>query len=191
MGETYRIVGADSDADLRGILALQSANLPHALTPAERAGQGFVTLTHDLALLREMNAPWPHVIAKRGSEVVGYALVTLPSFRARLPLLEPMFTRLEQLAWRGRPLAELRHYVMGQVCVAHEHRGRGLFERLYDGHRRQMGQAFELCVTEVASANPRSLRAHAKVGFVELDVHEAEPGSSWAILALELGRPRP
>lgn len=49
-----------SKADLQGILALQQQNLPSALSPEE---QGFVTVRHDLPLLRKMNTPHPHRIA--------------------------------------------------------------------------------------------------------------------------------
>lgn len=92
----YVVRGTSSDEDLTAILELQAANLPAALGADERRTQGFVTLRHDLALLREMNHPWAHVIATTadGGGLVGYALVMPLSFRGRLPILDPMFERL-------------------------------------------------------------------------------------------------
>jgi hypothetical protein len=187
----YEIRGAASDDDLRGILALQAANLRRALDPGERQAQGFVTLEHTLPLLREMNEPWPHVIATlRGwgghDEVVAYALVMLHAFRGRLPLLEPMFERLDRLDYRGRPLAAYRSYIMGQVCVARAHRGLGLVERLYAEHRARMSPHFDLMITEIDRANPRSVRAHEKAGFEILHEFRTEGGNEWLIVVLDL-----
>jgi hypothetical protein len=184
----YRIRGASSDADLQQIIDLQAVNLPGALDPDERRAQGFVTLRHDLALLREMNQPWAHVIAtpEASEEVAAYALVMLRKFRGRLPVLDPMFDRLDGLGYRGRPLAEYRWYVMGQICVAKAHRGRGLVERLYTGHHARMSADFDLMITEIDRANPRSVRAHEKAGFEVIDEYRSGSGNEWVIVALDL-----
>lgn len=181
----YRIRGADSDEDLRGILALQQRNQPKALSEEERAREGFLSLEHDMDLLRTMNQPWPHTIATCRDEVVGYALVTLKSFRARLPELEPMFQRLEQVEFGGRPLARSDYFVMGQVCVSAGHRGVGLVSRIYSHQREQMAPHFDYSLTEVARSNPRSLRAHAKSGFLEVDEYRIGE-MDWVILLMPL-----
>lgn len=183
----YEIRPARSDADLRQIVALQAANLHETVDPAERAAQGFVTLTHDVALLREMCGPDWHVVATEphAGEVIGYALVMLPAFRTRLPLLEPMFARLDHLSHRGRPLLSFRWYVMGQVCVAKAHRGRALVERMYAEHRRLMSPRYDLMVTEIDRANPRSLRAHENTGWIVLDEYRSD-GREWVVVGLEL-----
>ncbi len=184
----YDVGGASSDEDLRQILALQAANLPDALDSNERRLQGFVTLRHDLALLREMNEPWGHVVATWGHprEVVAYALVMLQKFRGRLPVLAPMFERLDGLEYRGKALAGYRWYVMGQICVAKEHRGRGLVERLYAEHRRRMAPHFDLMITEIDRANTRSVRAHEKAGFEVMCEFRSEAGNEWVVVGLDL-----
>lgn len=186
----YIFRAAASDHDLRGILALQAANLPEALSAAEFASQGFVTLRHDLTLLREMNSPWAHAVATpAGSdEVVAYALVMLERFRARQPILEPMFQRVETLRHRGKPLGALRWYVMGQVCVAKEHRGHSLVEGLYADHRRRMAEDFDVVITEINRANPRSLRAHLRAGFEVMLEFTGEDGVEWVVVGMELKR---
>lgn len=191
----YEIKNAASDEELRQILELQGSNLTDALDPDERRAEGFVTLRHDLALLREMNAPWPHVIATPAgrAEVVAYALVMLPALRARLPLLGPMFERLDRLEYRGRALGTHRWYIMGQICVAKAHRGRGLVERLYAAHRVQMSPHFDLVITEIDRTNPRSVRAHEKAGFEIVEEYRSDTGDDWVIVALDLrpGHPAP
>jgi len=186
-GAEYQVRGASSDEDLRQILTLQSANLPETLDSDERDSQGFLSLRHDLGLLREMNTPHPHVVVTHGdpTEVVAYALFMLNTFRGRLPLIDPMFERLDRLTWRARPLASYRTYIMGQVCVAKAHRGRGLVERLYAGHRARMSGCFDLVITEINRANPRSVRAHEKAGFEVLDEYSAQSGERWLVVALD------
>ncbi|MFG0284752.1 MAG: GNAT family N-acetyltransferase [Phycisphaerales bacterium JB039] len=186
--DRYCVRQASTDADLRQILVLQASNLPDAIDADERRAQGFVTLRHDLELLREMNHPWAHlIVTPQGAEtVVAYALVMLPAFRGRLPLLEPMFVQLDRLQYRGRPLTSRRWYIMGQVCVAREHRGRGLVELLYRAHRSQMAPSFDLMITEISRANPRSLRAHEKAGFEVICEYRSEAGDDWLIVALDM-----
>lgn len=186
----YQIRGAESDEDLRQILALQAANLRANLDAESRRAQGFVTLRHDAGLLREMSGPWSHVVAESTSgEVVAYALVMLAQFRRRLPDLEAMFERLERLSFKGRPILDRRFYIMGQICVARAHRGCGLVERLYAEHRRRMSPHFDLMITDIDRENPRSLRAHERAGFEVIDEYPGEDGEQWLIVALDLRPP--
>jgi RimJ/RimL family protein N-acetyltransferase len=74
---------------------------------------------------------------------------------------------------------------MGQICIAPEHRGRGIFDALYAGHRRHFADAYDLLVTEVATRNGRSLRAHLRVGFEEV-LRYRDDVDEWVLIALPL-----
>ncbi len=164
------------DRELGQILALQRRNLPRALTPEQIAGQGFVTVEHSLELLRKMHAVSPSIVAVDGDALAGYALVMPVECRPWIPILEPRFQRLESLgAFRER------FYVMGQICVAQPWRGHGVFDRLYEGHRRHLRAAYDSVITEVATRNERSMRAHARVGFSILDRYR-DATDEWALL---------
>jgi hypothetical protein len=78
--------------------------------------------------------------------------------------------------------------VGGQVCVARAHRGNGLLARLYDQIRVSLGDARELCVTEIATRNRVSIRAHEKMGF-EIISSYSDPREEWVIVAWDLSRP--
>lgn len=183
----YDIRAAESDEELRRILSLQAANLRAKLDPVTRRSQGFVTLCHDLELLRSMCGRWQHVVAASlAGDVVAYALVMLVEFRSRLPDLDAMFERLQRLSFKGRPIPDLRFYIMGQICVAREHRGRGLVEQLYAEHRRRMSPHFDLMVTEIDHENPRSLRAHEKAGFQVVDEYRGDDGRQWLVVVMDL-----
>ena len=170
-------------SDLDGILRLQQQNLRKALRDDQVRTEGFVTLEHDRALLEAMNVPYPHIVAKDADRVVGYALVMLRSVAPRIPQLGAMFDHLDRISHGPQPLAEANYFVMGQVCVARTHRGQGVFEGLYGRLSEQMSPDFDYVVTEISTENPRSLRAHAKVGFEVVKEYVAPSGSSWVIVS--------
>jgi hypothetical protein len=129
-----------------------------------------------------MHALAPSIIAKDGERVIAYALTMLVEARAFVPILEPMFQTFESIEWQGKPLTRARFYVMGQVCVAAGYRGQGVFDALYRGHKAHYSERFELIVTEIATRNTRSLRAHERVGFQAL-LTQRDAVDEWVITA--------
>ena len=99
-----------------------------------------------------------------------------PECRTFVPILEPMFQRLDALGMLGQ-----RFYVMGQICIARPWRGRGVFDLLYQAHRAFLSEAYDCCLTEVATRNTRSMRAHARVGFTVVDRYR-DATDDWALL---------
>ncbi|HVT79569.1 MAG TPA: GNAT family N-acetyltransferase [Phycisphaerae bacterium] len=169
------------------ILALQGLNLAPSLSPEAIASQGFVTVRHDSEVLWRMNQRRGSTIARADAQLAGYCLVMLREFAPDIPILQPMFNLLEGLSWRGKPLSAMAWFVMGQVCVAAPFRGQGVFDGMYRHLCRHCRDEFELVVTEISSRNPRSLRAHARVGF-EL-IHrftDRSTGEEWHIVGREL-----
>ena len=169
------------------ILELQARNHPSVLTSETMAREGFVTVRHDGSVLRRMNDVAPAVIAKAGTRLVGYALVMPREFGADVPILRPFFDRLDTLSWKGVPLrGNPRWFVMGQICIADGYRGIGIFDGLYRTMAQACADRFDFTVTEVAARNPRSLRAHARVGFRPMHVYsDATTGEEWHVIALE------
>lgn len=177
-----RFVTTKTEEELRQIIALQQRNLSERLSEEEISKEGFVTVRHDLDILKKMHVTYPHAIAKDGDKVIGYALVMTKDFREHIPILVPMFAQIDQIIYQGKPLKETPYFVMGQVCVDKDYRGKGIFPGMYDTLKAQMSADFELVVTEVAQRNTRSLRAHKKVGFEVLKEYTAEDGEAWVII---------
>ena len=171
-----------TDRELQQILTLQLQNTTSSLTSEEQQDQGFVTVVHSLPLLQKMAIPYGHTVATDAGRLIGYALVMLPALRDDIEVLRPMFARLDQLVYEGQPVSGYPFFVMGQVCVAYDYRGKGVFAGLYQQLRSTMRSRFDLIVTEVASRNRRSLRAHQKAGFLLLDTYGADAGEEWNIL---------
>lgn len=171
-----------TQTDLEQILALQQCNLVGKLSSEERKDQGFVTVEHSLQLLQKMHDAAPHIIIKDNDDrVVAYALTMLRACRLMIPDLVPMFNNLDQLRWKGKPLNEHSFYVMGQVCVDKAYRGLGLFDKLYQHHKEVYSPRFDLLVTEIATRNTRSLRAHERVGFTIINTYRDEL-DEWAVV---------
>lgn len=156
---------AETTAELEEILTLQETNLSQNVLAENKKANGFVTVKHDFTVLKKMNAAAPQIIAKDGERVVGYALVMPKEFSAFVPVLIPMFDMFEKLSYQGKTLTDYSYYVMGQICIADTHRGQGIFEQLYAKHKEAYSKKYELCLTEISSSNPRSMRAHERVGF--------------------------
>jgi predicted GNAT superfamily acetyltransferase len=171
------------ERELEEILTLQRQNLARNLTLEQVASQGFVTVEHTLEVLRQMHAIAPSIVARDSGTLAGYALVMPAECRSFIPILEPMFQRLEALG-----LYRERFYVMGQICVAAGWRGRGVFDLLYRAHRHHLRDSFHSTVTEVATRNARSMRAHARVGFTVIDRYR-DATDEWALLRWDWSDP--
>ena len=92
---------SSSDQELDEILQLQKENLPANISQNEADAEGFVTVNHDFDLLKKMNHPHQHVIAKDGEKVVGYALVMLRKWEKEIPVLIPMFEQINSTKYEN------------------------------------------------------------------------------------------
>jgi len=170
-----------SDHDLEAILRLQKQNLKTNISPEEKSSQGFVTMQFSLPMLQGIHRLSPSIVVRNGAEVVAYALVVPLAGRELYPSLETMFVNFNHIQWKGKPLHDYRFYVMGQVCVAKEWRGQGLFDLLYHTHRDILHMDYDFVVTEVSTSNHRSMRAHERIGFQKIFQHRDEL-DDWAVV---------
>jgi ribosomal protein S18 acetylase RimI-like enzyme len=167
--------------ELQQILALQRQNLRGVHTAAEEKEQGFVTVTHTLEILQQMQQLEPSIIVKDDDTLAGFALVMLKECSTIVPELFSMFAGLDHLRYENKPLPAYDFYVMGQVCVAKEFRGRGVFDMLYNKHKETLQHKYDFVITEVATRNTRSMRAHERVGFKHITTYR-DALDEWAVV---------
>lgn len=179
---------ASTEQHFEEILQLQRRYHVHAVSAEVQSIEGFVFVEHTLPLLRRMAAQSPQAIALSEGHVVGYCLSLPISLQGDVPSLAPMFEQFRQCVYRGKPLSAYRFVVGGQVCVDREHRGKGLLARLYEQLRVSLGQVCDLCVTEIATRNRVSVRAHERMGFEIISTY-SDPPEEWVIVAWDLSRP--
>lgn len=177
------ITTVQSEADVRGILALQQKNLKKNLTPEQIESQGFVTVEHEFSVLKAMNDAQPSVIAKDGDTVVGYCLAMLPQFRNDVPEIRSLFDTIDLIEFEGHPLKKFNYVVMGQVCVGDGYRSMGLFDSMYQKLREELADKYEMCITDISSRNLRSQKAHTRIGFQNIkDFHDTELNEIWRVV---------
>lgn len=180
---------ASSTQHFEQIVDLQRRHHHSALLPDAQEREGFVFAEHSVALLRRMSDELPQAIAvANDGNVVGYCLSFPLSLREELPSLAPMFEQFHRCAYHGRPLSSLRFFVGGQVCVDRAYRGRGLLAQLYDKVRLAAPSPYDLCITEIATRNQVSIRAHERMGFEVLSTYSDE-SEAWVIVAWDLTHP--
>jgi hypothetical protein len=167
--------------ELQEILDLQQQNLPQNISNEELRLQGFVTFQHDLETLQQFHQLAPSVIVKDDEKVIAYALTVVNEARHIFPPMESMFMLLETVRWKNKSFCDYRYYEMGQVCVAKEYRGKGVFEMLYQQHKKSYSNKYDLLVTKISTMNHRSLKAHKKVGF-ETIIIEKDELDEWAVV---------
>jgi len=147
--------------DFHQILALQQKNLPTNISVKEAQSEGFVTVIHTQELF----------MSRRLEETI--------------PILEPMFEQFKKVPFQNARLYDCNYFVMGQVCVDKTFRGQGVFQGLYNFLKEKNKTEFDFIVTEVATRNKRSMRAHEKIGFEKINIYEDET-DEWAILVLKI-----
>ena len=155
--------------ELYQILELQSQNFTESISFSEKEKEGFVTVKHDIKLLKRMQTKEPHIMAKYDSKVVGYALSMHPDFEEEIEILKPMFHKIKSLLTGAESFL-----VMGQICIDKSYRKQGLFKGLYNKMKQEFSSSYNCLITEVASSNQRSLNAHYAVGFKDLLIYEAD-----------------
>ena len=175
-----------SDQELEQILELQQENLPTAISEETQKTEGFVTVHHSFDLLDPMNKACPHIIAKNGEMVVGYALCMHPKFGDEIEVLRPMFREIGRVI--NSPSTKLRlkkdeFIVMGQVCIHKDFRKQGIFRKLYDHMQKEISPRFKAIITEVDRKNTRSLEAHYAIGFQTLSEYSSD-GKDWELITL-------
>lgn len=170
-------------SEMEQILSLQSLNLKQHITPEEKQTEGFLTMSFNLPMLQALHEFAPSVIVKNDNKkVVAYAISFLKEGIKFYPQIEPLLNHLKQTEWKRRPLATSNYYIMGQICVAKEVRGQGVFEMLYHKHREAFSNRFDCIVTEIANSNARSLRAHLRTGFEIISTH-SDHIDDWNVVA--------
>lgn len=70
---------------------------------------------------------------------------------------------------------------MGQICIAKEYRGQGLVNIMYKTQKTFYQQNLDLLITEIATCNQRSMRAHERVELRTIHISKGEL-DEWAVV---------
>jgi ribosomal protein S18 acetylase RimI-like enzyme len=81
--------------------------------------------------------------------------------------LADLVVNIERCIYDDKPVTN--YAIVAQLCVSKDYRGQDLVQKLYGGFQEHYASHFDFCVTDVAQANARSLKAHQKRGFQVID----------------------
>lgn len=166
--------------ELNQVLKLQEDNLPKKLSISEKEKEGFLTVHHTFDILKQMNDACAHILAKHNDEVIGYALCMTKAFKAKIPVLIPMFNEIESVISK-----DTKYIIMGQICVSKDYRKQGVFRGLYEFMSKSLKSEFNVIITEVDTKNTRSLNAHKAIGFENMKTYKSN-NQHWEIIGLEI-----
>ena len=170
-----------TEKELKEIQRLNQQNLKKNLSEEEIVKEGFVSWFYSLELLKNMHQLAPSIIVKEEDEVIAYALVTLKEASTFHNDLRIMIENLQSVIYKNRPLLLYNFYLMGQVCIHKNYRGKGVFSLLYKEHKKVYSADYDLLVTEISTNNKRSLKAHEKVGFEDIHTYQ-DKLDQWSVV---------
>jgi len=171
-----------SKEELEQIARLSAANQVANISSETKEKEGFVSWIYSTEILTRLHTIIPSVIAMDGNRLAGYAISLTRECAGVYPSLASMLDYTNTVTYKGRPLSEQSLYIMGQICVDIDYRGQGVVDLLYQFHKKQFSPQYDLLVTEISTSNPRSLKAHKKVGFATIATHR-DPDGEWDLVA--------
>ena len=166
---------------IQQIADLSATNLKSAVDENTKIEQGFLTWEYNVELLSAMHEITPSVIVTYQGDVVGYALTATHAMADVHTEMKIMLNNLSTLTYQSKSINDYKYYMMGQICISKEHRGKGLFEQLYQHHKTVYGKQYDFLLTEVSTSNHRSLRAHEKVGFKTIHTYR-DHADEWDVI---------
>lgn len=170
-----------TEEELKGLKALQNANLRRLIGEEEAMKEGFVTSEYSFELLQKMHQEHPSIITKEGDDVVGYVIVTNKSVYGEHEEIDHLFDTVDAMEFNGLLLKNATYILVGQLCVGKSHRGQGLVQAMYNYYKENFSDKYQYLVTDISQANPRSIKAHEKSGFETIGVIE-QVGTGWDIV---------
>lgn len=179
----YSIV--QTEEELEGISQLLQDNLGSKLSVEEKSTEGFLTVVYTLDDLKRMHATEASIIAKDKGKVIAYVLAMTASFKTGFPILEPLFDLFGKIEYKGKMISEYNYMVVGQTCIDKKYRGKGIFQKLYSAYINRFHLKYDFAITEIATKNLRSRRAHEKIGFQTVHEYVAPDGVGWTIVLLQ------
>ncbi len=173
---------SNGEKDLLEILELQKINLPANLTGEEIQSQGFVTVSHNLEILKKMHEIEQSIVAKENDKVIAYLLAMTEKSKSDIPILIPMFETFEKISYKGKPVSSYNYIVVGQVCVAKPYRGKAILDGSYAAYRERFRDKYDFAITEIVAKNMRSINAHRRIGFDEVYRYPAPENEEWSVM---------
>ncbi|MBS2001393.1 MAG: GNAT family N-acetyltransferase [Cyanobacteria bacterium SZAS LIN-5] len=154
--------------DFEQVVTLQKAN-SLAVLPEDARGDGFLSSDFTAEQFEQMAKSVALIVALDAGQVIGFVCASTPEFNRNVPVPAAMMQRFPRIKIGSRRLNEVSSFISGPVCVEKSYRGQGVFEALYNKLFDATATDFDVALAFIATSNPRSVKAHGKVGMDVID----------------------
>ena len=149
MGISKCEIGLATRDDVTGIVDLQERNL--------RGVGGALSVRFSRDWFEAAISHMPIIVARCDEQIAGYVVSTPLTAQAHDPIIQAMLR-----AYPGSPAS----YNYGPICVAENHRGRGLANAMFQSLKLQLPAREGF--TFIRRDNAASLKVHTKMGMNEV-----------------------
>jgi hypothetical protein len=170
-----------SNGDFEKMVVLQDKYVISNLAPDQRS-DGYLSGKFSAEQFADFNRDLCAVVADDASRLAGYLCASSNEFNKQFGLSGKLVSQYPHINFNGRSLDKWNSFVSGPICVESDYRGQGIFPGLYDRLFTLVPEDYDVAVVLVSLSNPRSQRAHEKIGMISLDKFEFD-GRRFAVLA--------
>lgn len=157
--------------DFEQLVDLQNTNSRNALS-AEQIRDGFLSAQFSAEQYERMNEDLCVIVGVRGAVVKAFLCMSTPQFNMDFALPRTMIDRFSDLTYESESLSAFEVCIGGPVFVDFDLRGQGILSSLYEFFCQIAPAQYSLITSFVSTDNPRSIRAHEKLGLQEIDNFE-------------------
>jgi len=153
-------------SDIEATLKLHSKYQVDTIEPEDKK-DGFVTTPFSYDELKELIEQEQGLfIAKEGQEVVAYVMSASWEFWSSWPMFKFMIEELlPTQSYNGVHLTTNNSYQYGPIAIDKRYRSSDVLYKIFDFAREHMAKRYPILVTFVNKINPRSFKAHKKLGL--------------------------
>lgn len=127
---------------------------------------GFVTTLFDEDQFKQLIEDESGLfIACDGDEIIGYAMAASWEYWSKWPLFQHMIKELPYTEYMGKILSLENSYQYGPIAIHKDYRGSHVFPNLFEFSRIEMNKRYPILITFINKINPRSFKAHQKLGL--------------------------
>lgn len=151
--------------DISKVSALQTKYHVNTISPEDKPDGFVTTLFTDEQFKELIEKESGLAIACDGDNIVGYAMAASWDYWSKWPLFQHMINDLPTTEYLGQVLSVENSYQYGPIAIHTDYRGSSVLVNLYEFSRLQMKERYPIMITFINQINPRSLRAHEKLGL--------------------------
>ncbi len=161
--------------DFGSLVLLQKSNLATNLSD-DKKRDGFLTVNFSAEQFADMNDDLSVIVGVQENVVRAFLCASSVQFNTSFALPKAMIDRFPRAIYDSKPLSDWCACISGPVCIDAALRGQGILKMLYECLDTTAPVQFELATVFVSLDNPRSIKAHEKLGMRIVDEFDFNSG---------------